>query len=126
MRNADKDNCDLLSGTHSKFAHDNVKNKAKTQLKASLLMGLESSSTRMVRLANQILLHKKISTPAETTQKIENIQLDSVKNLINQILKSKPTFIGAYAFSENASLNYFDIAYISREIIQYTGCRIIY
>lgn len=65
--------------------------KAKTQLKASLLMGLESSSTRMERLANQILLHKKISTPAETTQKIENIQLDSVKNLINQILKSKPT-----------------------------------
>ncbi|MDO4975250.1 MAG: pitrilysin family protein [Alphaproteobacteria bacterium] len=65
--------------------------KAKTQLKASLLMGLESSSTRMERLANQILLHKKISTPAETAQKIENIQLDSVKNLINQILKSKPT-----------------------------------
>lgn len=65
--------------------------KAKTQLKASLLMGLESSSTRMERLANQILLHKKISPPAETAQKIENIQLDSVKNLINQILKSKPT-----------------------------------
>ena len=31
LRNADKDNCDLLSGTHSKFAHDNVKNKIKTQ-----------------------------------------------------------------------------------------------
>lgn len=65
--------------------------KAKTQLKASLLMGLESSSTRMERLANQILLHKKISMPAETAQKIENIQIDSVKNVINQILKSKPT-----------------------------------
>ncbi len=65
--------------------------KAKTQLKASLLMGLESSSTRMERLANQILLHKKISSPSETSQKIEDIQLDSVKNLINQMLLSKPT-----------------------------------
>lgn len=65
--------------------------KAKTQLKASLLMGLESSSTRMERLANQILLHKKISSPSETAQKIENIQIDSVKSLISNMLQSKPT-----------------------------------
>lgn len=65
--------------------------KAKTQLKASLLMGLESSSTRMERLANQILLHKKISSPSETAQKIESIQIDSVKSLISNMLQSKPT-----------------------------------
>ena len=65
--------------------------KAKTQLKASLLMGLESSSTRMERLANQILLHKKISSPSETAQKIEDIQLDFVKTLMNRMLQSKPT-----------------------------------
>lgn len=65
--------------------------KAKTQLKASLLMGLESSSTRMERLANQILLHKKIISPSETAQKIDSIQLDSVRTLIEKMLQSKPT-----------------------------------
>lgn len=65
--------------------------KAKTQIKASLLMGLESSSARMERLANQFLLHGKITHPNEAVEKIDRISLDSLRNLSTKIFATKPT-----------------------------------
>ena len=65
--------------------------KAKTQIKASLLMGLESSSARMERLANQYLLQNRISSPNEVVEKIDIISIDSLKKLSNNIFNTKPT-----------------------------------
>ena len=66
-------------------------NKAKTQLKASLMMGLESSSTRMERLANQYIHHGKITSPSEIVAQIDRISIDSLKEVANNIFRSKPT-----------------------------------
>lgn len=65
--------------------------KAKTQLKASLLMGLESSSTRMERLASQYIHHGKFTSSNEIIEKINQISLESLRNTAECIFNSNPT-----------------------------------
>ena len=65
--------------------------KAKTQLKASLMMGLESSSTRMERMASQYIHHGRITPPSEIVEKIDRISIESLKKIANNIFNSKPT-----------------------------------
>ncbi len=65
--------------------------KAKMQLKASLMMGLESSSTRMERLANQYIHLGRIIEPSEVVERIEKISVTSLKKLANRIFNKKPT-----------------------------------
>ena len=65
--------------------------KAKTQMKASLLMGLESSSARMERLAMQFLLHGKVSSPDEVVQKIDAVSVDKIKTVAERTFGAKPT-----------------------------------
>jgi predicted Zn-dependent peptidase len=65
--------------------------KAKTQMKASILMGLESSSSRMEKLASQFLLQQKFLSPSEMSQKIDDVTIDAITNVTKKILKSKPT-----------------------------------
>lgn len=66
-------------------------NKAKMQLRASLLMGLESSSTRMERIANQYINHGKIVPLTEIVGKIEEISVESLKKVAQKIFATKPT-----------------------------------
>ena len=66
-------------------------NKAKMQLKASLMMGLESSSTRMERMANQHIHLGRIVEPSEIVEKIEAISVDSLKKLSAKMFNTKPT-----------------------------------
>ncbi|MDR1390860.1 MAG: insulinase family protein [Holosporales bacterium] len=66
-------------------------NKAKIQLKASLLMGLESSSARMERLANQYLLQGRLNSLDQISEKIEAISLASLKCVVEKVFASKPT-----------------------------------
>ena len=66
-------------------------NKAKMQLKASLMMGLESSSTRMERMANQYIHLGRIVEPSEIVEKIEAISVDSLQKLSAKMFKTKPT-----------------------------------
>ena len=65
--------------------------KAKTQIKASLLMGLESSSSRMERMAGQYLLQGQFLTPADITSKIDTITKVSVIKAAEIILATSPT-----------------------------------
>jgi predicted Zn-dependent peptidase len=65
--------------------------KAKTQINASLLMGLESSSSRMERMAHQFLQHKKFFTPQEITEKINAVTKKSVIEVAHRVFSSVPT-----------------------------------
>ena len=65
--------------------------KAKTQIKASLLMGLESSSSRMERMANQYLLQKVFLEASEISAKISAITKDSVIEAAKKVFATKPT-----------------------------------
>ncbi len=54
--------------------------RAKTQLRSSLLMGLENSSSRSERLARGLIIWDKLVEVQETIAKIESVKLMDVKN----------------------------------------------
>jgi predicted Zn-dependent peptidase len=64
--------------------------KAKTQLIASFLMGLENSSARMERLADQLLLRKRVYSPNEVKALIASVDLEKIQCLCQKLFK-RPT-----------------------------------
>lgn len=58
---------------------------AKSQIKASLLFGLESTSTRMIRLAkNEIYLRRKLNV-AELASRVDRMRIDDVESMARMI-----------------------------------------
>ena len=68
--------------------------RAKTQLRASLLMSLESSSSRSERIARGLIIWERIITVQETIAKIDNVTLQDVKNFGSAIFNNvKPAMV---------------------------------
>lgn len=67
-------------------------NRAKTQLKASMLMSLESSSATAEVLARQMLIFDRIIPVDEMVQRIEKVTLDDIQNVAQKIFSTKPTY----------------------------------
>jgi predicted Zn-dependent peptidase len=65
--------------------------RAKTQLKASLLMALESTSTRCEQAARQMLIYDRPLPVYEITAKVEAVTKEDVLNVAKKIFSSKPT-----------------------------------
>ena len=65
--------------------------RAKNQLKASLLMGLESSSTRMERMASQYFYHGRIMDMTEVAKNIDAVNQDSITHIAEKILTTNNT-----------------------------------
>ncbi len=66
--------------------------RAKSQLKASMLMALESSSTTAEILARQMLLYNRIIPIEEMVERIEKVSQDDIMRLARQIFSSNPTY----------------------------------
>ena len=77
--------------TNDKVSEAELK-RAKTQIKASLLMSLESSSTTAEIMARQMLLFKRIIPTEEIVAKIEAITADELLNLAQRIFVTTPTY----------------------------------
>ncbi len=58
---------------------------AKSQLRANLLMGLESTSTRMIRLAKNEIYYKKILNTSEIIHYIDSITVDDAMHVSDMI-----------------------------------------
>jgi len=68
--------------------------RAKTQLRASLLMSLESSSSRSERLARGLIIWDKIVEVQETISKIDNVSLQDVKEFASRMFSNlKPAMV---------------------------------
>jgi predicted Zn-dependent peptidase len=66
--------------------------RAKAQMRAGLLMSLESPAARAGQLARQILIHGRPLTPAEIVAKIDRVAVDDVRRLAEQIFRrSRPS-----------------------------------
>lgn len=65
--------------------------RAQAQLKAGLLMALESSSVRAEQMARHLLAHNRIISPAELTGRVEKVTPESVQALARKLLSEKPT-----------------------------------
>ena len=66
--------------------------RAKTQIKASLMMSLESSSTTAEIMARQMLLFKRVIPSAEFVDRIDAISADDLQLLAQKIFTSTPTY----------------------------------
>lgn len=65
--------------------------RARAQVKAGLLMSLESTGSRCEQLARQIQVHGRIVPVAETVAKIEAVTLTDITRAASRIFRGRPT-----------------------------------
>ena len=66
-------------------------NRAKAQLKSSILMSLESTSSRAEQMARQLMIFGRPIPPEEAVAKIEAVDVDAIKNVAARIFQGTPT-----------------------------------
>ena len=66
-------------------------NRAKAQLRASLLMSLESTGSRCEQLARQWQVHGRIIPTEETKQNIAAVTVADIQAVAAKIFRGKPT-----------------------------------
>ncbi len=65
--------------------------RARAQVKASLLMSLESSGSRCEQLARQMQVFGRVVPTAETVAKLQAVDVDSIQRVATRIFRGKPT-----------------------------------
>ncbi|PYG87555.1 putative Zn-dependent peptidase [Ruminiclostridium sufflavum DSM 19573] len=76
-------------------------NKSKDQLKGSYILGLESIGSRMNSIGKSELMLGKIETPEEVIEKMDNIKIDDVYQIIEKIFKYEKMSISAVGNLKN-------------------------
>lgn len=84
---------DELVKAQDGFSKEEIE-RAQNQLKAQLLMKLESTSARCERNAKQVLDKNKVSSVEESVAEINAVTNDSLQEVLGILLKSEPTLIG--------------------------------
>ncbi|MCH6588070.1 MAG: insulinase family protein [Proteobacteria bacterium] len=82
--------CDELSKLSAQVAEEEVA-RARTQLKASLLMSLEHSGARCEQLAQQILVYGRPLAVDEIVGRIEAVDIAGVRRMADRLAASRPT-----------------------------------
>ncbi len=76
---------------NDKFSDKELK-RAKTQMKASMLMVLENPSSTAEMLARQMLIYNRIIPVSEMVERIEKVNLNDIQRLAQRIFSSNPTY----------------------------------
>ena len=87
--------------------------RAKTQLKSSLLMGLENSTSRSERLARGLILWDKIVEVQETISKIDTVKLQDVKSFGSEIFQDSNPAMALYGKVQDA----LDVEQFSQKLL---------
>ena len=82
--------CDELGNLVTEVREEEV-TRARTQLKASILMGLESTGTRCEQMAQHILVYGRPLPVEEIVAKIEAADLAAVRRVAERIANGHPT-----------------------------------
>jgi predicted Zn-dependent peptidase len=69
-------------------------NRAKTQMKAGLLMSLESTSARCEQLAQHLLIHGTPFDPVDIVRRIEAVDDDAISRVVARWRSGPPTLVG--------------------------------
>ncbi|MCC6636800.1 MAG: insulinase family protein, partial [Ignavibacteriaceae bacterium] len=83
MKNIEKE----LTRFREKGINERELKRAKEYLKGSILLSLESTSNRMIRMANLILNHGRIIPVEEVIGKIDAVSADEIKVLAEELLR---------------------------------------
>ena len=79
--------CDVILSILNSISDEELQ-KSKNQLKASLLMALESSSHRSESKALQLINFNRLLSPEEVIQNIDSVTTQNVQNVMLKMLKS--------------------------------------
>jgi predicted Zn-dependent peptidase len=82
--------CEELKKTTHSLNEDEIK-RSKAQLKAGLMMGLESTSNRCERIANQMLIYGRTLSPEEICLLIDQVTLDDLQRIATTLIHQPPT-----------------------------------
>ncbi|MEM8687113.1 MAG: pitrilysin family protein [Pseudomonadota bacterium] len=69
--------------------------RARTQLKAGLMMSLESSSARANQIARQLLLYNRVVSPEEIIEKIDAVDVAAISDLGSRLFERTRPALGA-------------------------------
>ena len=81
--------CGEISRLSSTLSEDEIV-RARTQLKANLLMGMESTGARAERAGQQMLLYDRVVSVEELVEKIENVTPETLAISAQRLLESTP------------------------------------
>lgn len=70
--------------------------RAKEQLKGNLILGLESTISKMTNIAKQEMYYSRYFSPEETIKAIEAVTLDDVRSLSKELISNSPFAITVY------------------------------
>lgn len=84
--------CEEIRKIRTDLVSEQELKRAKTQLKASMLMALESSSSTVEVLARQMLIFNRLIPVDEMVEKIENITREDIRCIANCLFDSQPTY----------------------------------
>ena len=76
--------------------------RARAQMKAGLLMGLESPSSRAERLARLVQIWKRVPTLDETVERIDAVNTEMVRGFAEHIATNAPAALALYGPVEGA------------------------
>lgn len=82
--------CDEVTKLAATLTEEEV-TRARTLLKASQLMSLESTTNRAEQLGTQLLVFGRYQPPAEIAAKIDAVDLGAVRRCAEQIFATRPT-----------------------------------
>jgi len=83
---------DEIQKVCQEYVSDKELDRAKTQLKASMLMALESSSSTAEVMARQSLIHKRIIPTDEIIANVESVTKEEIQKAARMLFSSKPTY----------------------------------
>jgi predicted Zn-dependent peptidase len=84
---------ELLVGAAAEKPAEAELARAKAQLKAGLLMGLESSSARAEQMARQLLLFDRLIDAPELIERIDSVTADAVRDLAAKLVSGAPASV---------------------------------
>lgn len=82
--------CEEIRKVAQHVTKDEVK-RSRAQIKAGILMGLESTNARCEQLARQLMVHGRIQSIEELVAKIDAVDEESVVKVANRLFRSTPT-----------------------------------
>ena len=84
--------CEEIRKIRTDLVSEQELKRAKMQLKASMLMALESSSATVEVLARQMLIFNRLIPVEEMVEKIECITPEHIRCVANELFTSQPTY----------------------------------
>lgn len=101
--------CDEILKVCNDLVDEKELNRAKIQMKAGMLMALESSTSVAEVLARQMLIYGRILTIDEMVEMINSVTLQNIRETACTVFSSKPSYTLVGAIDRNNYLPYDDV-----------------